>query len=789
MSLSKIFKRAFLIILLLLIVTVFVVFLGLNSSKPLLDGTASIPGLDNNVDITRDANGVPTIKALSRADAAKALGFIHGQERFFQMDLLRRNSAGELSVLFGKSAIEYDQKIRLHQFRNRAESGIKSSPETQKAILKAYTEGVNAGLQQLDGVPFEYRLLSQEPLPWKQEDTLLAVYSMYLDLQENSGRTERSLSLLHDSLPNDLFSFLYPKGGQWDAPIDGSIREASPIPDSTWPAAENPESLVKVEPDMLADDLMPGSNNWAVSHQLTPYQSAMLADDMHLGIRVPIIWYRAHIQWQENGTQHQLVGVTLPGTPTLVVGSNTKVAWGFTNSYGDWSDVIRLKVNDDGSQYQTKDGFIPFEIQDEVIEVAGEEPVQMQVKSTLWGPVIGTDGDDNLLVYRWIAHDPIAANMNFLKMETASSVHEAVAIAPTLGMPAQNMVAADIEGNISWTVTGTIPVRFGYNGLFISDWSDGSQGWSGYLPAEQYPKVVNPQQQRIWTANSRVVGGEMYDAIGDGGYALGARAKQIRDNLFEKEHFSEQDLLNIQLDDRAVFLNRWHELLLESVAPNTSHKDKATLLNELQNWSGRAHKDDLGYLLVRQFRLKVRSLLFENLVNQLTTADASFRFRSVRRFIEEPMWEMITQQPAHLIPEGYASWDELLDKALQSSLYGLDEEFGDWRTLTWGQFNAVAIKHPMSPFVPMLGKLTDMPTEPQSGDTLMPRVGGPSFGASQRLVVAPGHEDKGILHMPTSQASHPLLPYYGKGHSDWLDGVATPLLPGKATYQLTLTPK
>lgn len=611
MSVSKVFKFSFIFAMLLIVVAIVVGYIGLSASKPQLNGTVNIPGLKSEVSVSRDANGIPTIVAKSRSDLARALGYLHGQERFFQMDLLRRNSAGELSELFGESALKHDKKIRLHQFRMRASKSIQATSPKHRAIYQAYAVGVNEGLQQLDSKPFEYSLLGKEPQPWKPEDTQLTVFSMYLDLQEDDGKRERSLTLMRDHLPADLFAFIHPKGSQWDAPIDGSIRAAAPIPKSTWPSTPASQKLTRVEPDMQPEDLMPGSNNWAVSGELTPYKSGMLADDMHLGIRVPIIWYRAHMKWQENGQSHEVVGVTLPGTPNLVVGSNTNVAWGFTNSYGDWSDVIRLRLNEDGSQYLTKDGFKPFDVSNEAILVSDAAPVVLDVKSTIWGPVIAEDADGNPLVYRWVAHDSAAININFLNLEKATSAKEAIAIAATLGMPAQNMVAADSQGNIGWGLTGIIPIRHGFDGSFISDWSDGTQGWSGYQPTSQYPHIVNPEQQRIWTANSRVIGGDMYNIVGDGGYALGARAKQIRDNLFAKEQFAEQDLLDIQLDDRAVFLSRWHQFMLDSVVSQSQHPDKTTLLQELQNWSGKAHKDDLGYLLVRQFRLKVRSLILK----------------------------------------------------------------------------------------------------------------------------------------------------------------------------------
>ena len=799
MSQSSTIIRISIICVSIVLIVLSSIYIWLIQSRPTLDGARHIMGLTDTVTIERDQRGMPTITATNRIDLARVTGFVHGQERFFQMDLLRRNSAGELAELFGGPALAHDKKIRLHQFRMRAQRGVELLPDYHRDILTAYTDGVNSGLNELNAVPFEYTLLGVDAKPWQEADSLLVVYSMYLDLQEHDGITERSRTLLNQFLPQDLYDFIHPDGGEWDAPIDGSIGHNPTIPKNTWPSKQT-ELLNSFQShqqttqehsvlmDMEPEDYNPGSNNWVISGQLTTYPSAMLADDMHLGINVPNIWFRAYLKWRENNKTHQLIGLTLPGAPALVVGSNTHVAWGFTNSYGDWSDVIQLQLSDNGEQYLTPNGYQAFHTVGERIAVKNAPDVALEIKQTIWGPVIAKDGQGNLLAYRWLAHDESATNLNFIELEKAMTADEVLTTGATLGMPAQNLVTADSQGNIGWTITNSIPVRHGFSGEFISDWSDGSKGWSGYLPKIDNPKVYNPSNQRIWTANSRVVGGEMYNIIGDGGYAFGARAKQIRDGLFAKGTYLEQDLLNIQLDDRAVFLQRWHHLLLNNVVPKSDRSDVDALTKALQNWSGAARIEDQGYLLTRQFRLKVRNLIFADLVHHLTALDPNFKFKRVRNYAEYAMWTLASEQPNHLLPPNYSSWDQLLVKALNAALEELDSEYGSWQDVTWGEFNQVNISHPMSPFVPGLSWLTDMPKQYQPGDTNMPRVAGPDFGASQRIVVAPGQESKAILHMPSSQAAHPLLPYFGMEHDPWLKGEPTPLLPGDTEYLLTLQP-
>ncbi|MDF2177159.1 penicillin acylase family protein [Aliiglaciecola sp. CAU 1673] len=789
---AKLSKRLFQIALALLLLLILMILAGygvLRASLPQLEGEQVLPGLQGQVSIERDAGGMAVLHAEDRIDLARALGYVHGQDRFFQMDLLRRSAAGELSALFGEAALERDKEIRLHRFRHRAQDQLQRLPGEHLRLVEAYAEGVNQGLASLNARPFEYFLLGTNPSPWQPADSLLSLFAMYLDLQYHDGRREFSLSLMKDALPYDLYHFLHPAGSQWDATIDGSDASINPLPQSAWPKRQG-DLNAKTSPPMdgEAEDLLPGSNNWAVGGALTPYGSAMLADDMHLGIRVPNIWFKAQFNWQQDGQQHQVTGVTLPGTPLMVVGSNTKLAWGFTNSYGDWSDLIRLQLDESGQQYLTPEGYQSFTLAEEEIAVKDQPAFKHVVRETIWGPVIGEDASGNLLAYRWVAHDPQGANLNLMNLETAKDVYEGAKVGASAGIPAQNLMMADAKGNIGWTIAGPMPVRIGYSGDYISDWSDGSQRWDGYLSEDEYPRIINPEHHRLWTGNSRVVGGEMYDKIGNGGYALGARSKQIRDDLFEKQHFTEQDLLAIQLDDEAIFLTPWRNLLLREVLPRSSHRHKERLTQVLENWSGHASIEDLGYLVVRQFRLQVRDKVYRPLNNAMTDQSQHFNFNAVRNQLEAPLWQLVSERPNHLLPADYDSWNELLENALGRSLSELDKQYGDWRDLTWGEFNKVQIQHPMSRFVPLLGKLTDMPQEPQAGDTFMPRVARGDFGSSQRLVVSPGHEDKAIFHMPSSQSGHPLSPFFGKGHEAWRSGTSQPLLPGPVTHKLQLMP-
>ena len=796
-------SKFLLVIMFILLLSAYLI---LRGSLPQLDGVVT-GQTDYPVTLTRDEQGVATIIAQSRSDLSFALGYVHAQERFFQMDLLRRNSAGELSELFGPVAFEQDKRIRHHQFRKRATRYFNNLPKDQLNVLYSYTAGVNLGLETLSLKPFEYWLLNKPTVAWRPEDSLLVLYSMYLDLQHENGERERTLGQLKNNLMADVYQFLTPKGSRWDAAIDGTAYQASQIPQNNFELAPMLSELTKLEslPEFSlfanSHEASVGSNNWAVAGAISTTGSAIVADDMHLGIRVPNIWYRASFRYQHQEQKVRVDGVTLPGTPAMVAGSNHNMAWGFTNSYGDWNDVIRLKLDETGEKYLTPDGYKAFGQETEIVLVSEQPAKKVDIKTTIWGPVIGRDQDGRLIALRWVAHDPQGVNFNMLGFELANTVEDAIVVANNSGIPAQNVVMGDRQGNIGWTIAGAIPKKFGFQhhdaeGWAIpQDWSRGDKGWSGYLEIERYPKVVNPENNRIWTANSRVVGGDNLEKIGNGGYALGARSQQIRDNLMAKSTFDEQALFAIQNDDRALFLTRWQQLLLDDVLDYDfiqSHK-LAPLVLHLQNWQQRASIDSVGYLFVRQFRLNLRDLLFSPLEQtiqaQSVLSETRFSLRPIRHQLEVPLWEMVSQSPEHLLPKGYDNWKALLQDMVLTTQEELVEEYGSLNEATWGAHNHLAIQHPLSKAIPGLGWLLDMPSEPANGDTYMPRVQGRAFGASQRMVVSPGFEHRAIMQMPSSQSGHPLSPFYGKGHDDWVKGIATPLLPGKVEYQLSIVPQ
>ncbi len=789
-------------VVVLIVVLVIVSAIGwrlLAGSRPQTAGSVQARGLAAPVTIERDAGGVPTITARNRADLAWALGFVHGQERFFQMDLQRRNAAGELAALVGKAALKADEDHRRHRFRALAARQLASLPPTQRKWIDAYTQGVNAGLAHLSVRPWEYLLLHSTPQPWTDQDTILTVDAMYLDLDQGGIDTrELDIARLRAVLPRAVADFLLAQAPRWEAPMEGGSAQAVPVPPaSTFDLRSHAPSRLALEQGrraITATDLKNtgvGSNAFAVGGALTG-GAALLANDPHLHLRVPNIWYRARMRYPDPANPARMIdlnGVTLPGTPAMVIGSNGHIAWGFTNSAGDWMDWVRVDcAPHDPSRYRTPNGWTPIQRHDEVIHVKGAPDVHFTVADTIWGPIMGTAPDGTPLALAWIAQDPRAVNLDLMALETATTAEQALAIAPSIGVPPQNLVVADARGHIGWSIAGSaLPIRAGYDPSQPADWSQPGAGWIGFATPQQDPRIEDPPGARIWTANQRIVSGPALTLIGDGGYDQGARAQQIRDDLRAGGHFIPRDMLYIQLDDRALFLARWQKLLL-SVLDASHDRALATLAPFVANWQARAAADSVGYRIVRLFHERVR----ENALAPFS-AMASARWKEFAwptpAVGEYAVWTLVTRKPAWLLDPKYRDWNALLSDSARQVADELAELPGPLGDQTWGSHNAAQIDNPLSVVLPdWLARLVDMPHDPLPGDNDMPRVLHPAFGASMRMDVQPGNEAHGILEMPGGQSDNPLSPWFGKGHEAWVEGTPTPLLPGPALYHLTLQP-
>lgn len=761
----------------------------LRASLPTLDGHATLPGAELRVTIERDAAGVTTIRARDRLDLARGLGYAHGQDRFFQMDLMRRAAAGELAALAGPNVLSMDREARVHRFRSVARAVVAAAPASDRALLEAYASGVNAGLASLRVKPFEYWILGATPKPWSAEDTILCSHAMYLQLQDSTGHGQLQRGLLRATLPEAAWRFLEAGAPEWDAAIDGSVQAEPRLPGADEYDLRRLKGLPTELPTDAERGVEFGSNNWAVGGALTAHGAGLIANDMHLNFQVPIIWYRARLVLESAREGLDVAGVSLPGAPVIIAGSNRSIAWGFTNSYGDFSTVVRLvPAPGDASAYATAQGARPYAYVDETIEVKGAPAEHLKVAMTEWGPVIGEDWEGKPYALQWTAQDPAATNFNLIALERVRSAEEALRAAPQFGMPGQNLMVADRDGHIGWTIAGRLP-RHARPGPRVPELStDPSVGFDGWLNASEQPRVIDPPGGLLWSANARVVGGSDAVLIGDDGMDRGARAGQIHADLAQAPRpLTPASSLAVQLDDRALFLERWRALLRDLLEREHAqgHDEHEAARAVLASWSGHAAPEDAAYRLVQQFRLEAQLRAFYMLVAPARQKAPSFRFEIPSSF-EGPVWRLLHERPPHLLSASYADWDALLLDSLRAA----ERLPVGCRTLaacTWGDVNAVHIAHPLSAALPLASRFLDMPTVRVPGARHdMPRIQGPDYGASERFSVSPGREDEGYFHMPGAQSGHPLSPFYRAGFENWQYGRPSPFMPGPAAHTLVL---
>ncbi len=784
---KRILKVALYLLLVLLLVVISGGIFGiikLRSSLPIRDGELQIRGLDLPVTVTTDRLGVPTITASTRKDAAIALGYVTAQDRLFQMDLLRRRSAGRLSEVVGKIAIKSDRRLRVIGFNRVAQAIIANLSDAEQKILAAYTDGVNAFIQQMDTPPFEFLLLGYRPEPWRVEDSILVVMNIFQSLafREND---ERMMTIMEETLPPEVVTFLTPDTDSYTQPLLGgrdSHRPMQPIPVEALASIrrapkQNGERVVRPMRHVI------GSNNWVVGPSKTGDGRAIVANDMHLGLSIPNTWYRASLRYENV----QISGVILPGTPAVVVGSNSHVAWGFTYICGDFLDLVQLELNPENpNEYKTPDGWKQFEVINERIEIRGGNHIVQPVQLTIWGPVSRTPLMGQPVAIHWTALQPEAVGMELLDMDTALTVEDALHIMNRFRNVPLNVVIADSTGRIAWTYCGKFPIRKGFDGASAKSWADGDIGWEGYIPPSELPRVVSPPEGFIATANDRTLGTDYPHIIGYN-YANSHRAYRINERLREMDQVTEQDMFQLQLDTVIHFYKFYQQLAL-SVLTDDVIAAKPRLLEaqeQIAVWDGKAEVDSVAFAILVRFRDVLAEDVFEPFLVLCHEADRKFSY--AWRNTEPPLRSLLREKIPDVLPDpvNYPDWDKFILAKLEKSIDQLltEHNFDSLDQLTWGSIHTTNISHPLG-FIPLLGKILNMPQDPLPGDGLCVR----SPYASERMVVSPGREADGILQIPGGQSGHPLSENYKDQYSYWLKGEPLPFLQGPTTHTLTLTP-
>lgn len=766
----------------------------LAQSLPKLEGNVWLPKLLAPANIDTDNHGIPVITAGSRIDAARVLGYTTARDRLFQMDLMRRKSAGRLAEIFGEMAVSSDTQARIYGYNVKAQQVLQRLPILHADYLQAYADGVNSYLQQNAPLSFEFKALGYQPEPWKATDSLLIVFGMFENLTAWSERGERMMTVMAQTLPNEVTAFLTPDTDRFTDELmkyTQSLRPAQSLPLQAMLAAvpdhfAGPEQLADLSPG----ETLAGSNAWAVSGRKTADGRAILANDMHLGIGVPNIWYRVEL----NYPQVRAAGLILPGTPFLIAGSNQHVAWGMTNLAGDFLDLVKLEVNpNDAGQYKLGDHWKAFDERHELIQVKDAEPRSLLVKETQWGPVAEKPLLGQPVAIHWAALDADAVNVDILELEQSTTLQQAMAIANRSGGPQLNVLLADEQGHIAWTLTGKIPKRFGGDGLVSRSWANGKTGWQAYLSADEMPRIVDPAEGFLVSANERRFAANFPYVIGHQ-FASGYRAYRIDQRLKQSPVHSEWSLFNLQQDTETEFYGYYQQLALQVLTAEVlASKPKLVGLRDyLLSWNGRADVGSLGLPVIIEFRKQLIDTVFAPFLAACKQADSQFIYSW--NYVDTPLQTLLNDRPQPLLASigQYPSWDSFILARLEASADKVraDNPGVAWTNLNWGMQNKVGHAHPFSKAIPWLATVLNMPKLPLAGcGGFCVRATGPEYGASERLVVSPGYLQAGILHMPGGQSGHPLSDYYMDQQPFWLAGLPLPLLAGTSEHTLLLHPQ
>jgi penicillin amidase len=822
----------------LLIVTLFAALGGLawlysmaRSVLPQLDGTAKISGLSARVTVSRDGHGVPTIDAASFEDLFFAQGYVTAQDRLWQMDVMRRFAAGEISEILGADFLKHDREQRILELRVAAQKALEVSSAQNRAHFEAYARGVNAYVaSHRDRLPIEFRILRYSPRPWAPEDSTLIAAQMVKDLNHYPYRDALDREKILAKLGPELTADLYVNSSWHDRPptvarfsleqdtgnedeerhkrsqVSSSVAQQTATPafhDLVGAGLANDGFARALEQDSEALDadtrMVVGSNNWVVSGAHTVSGKPLLSNDMHLGHQMPNLWYEAHLRCSTSGCGNfDAAGVTLPGLPYVIVGHNQRIAWGLTNVGPTVEDVYIETFNPDG-QYLTPAGWKSPEHRHEVIHVKGKPDVVLDVALTRHGPII-TDlvpGESRQLALRWTlyegTHDP------FFEVDSAQNWEQFRRAFSAFDAPGQNVVFADVDGNIGYQATGKIPIRASGDGSLPENGSDDIHEWTGYIPFDKLPSTYNPSSGIIATANGRI-SPDGYPFSISTGWEAPWRTARIYRVLESGKKFSASDMLGLQTDIYSDAERFFAERFVYAV----DHAKKSSLRTKqaaelMRGWDGRMTADSAAPTIGYRARVELTRLLLEAKLGS-APADprqiaASLNWKTYGWGMQSVWLENVLQgQLKRWLPESYGSYDELLTAAVEAAVSGpeVPQDLASWH---WGGFHPVEIQHPILGKIPLLQRWSGPGVQPQSGSGYTVKAVSRSHGPSERLTVDLSDLDQSTLNLVTGEAGSFLSPYYLDQWKAWYEGYTfklpftQPAVAAAQQHVLVLEPK
>jgi penicillin G amidase len=742
--------------------------LWLRSSLPQSAGHIALAGLSADVRVSRDARGIPTITAATDGDAAFALGFVHAQDRLFQMDITRRLGEGRLAEWIGERGLRTDRFMRVLGIHRAAERQLAQLRPELRAVLDSYAAGVNAYLAHRHALPPEYYLLNAEPEPWRPVDTLIWGKLIALQLAGNFRQELLHARLAKTLRPEDL-QVLYPPYPK-DAPVT--------LGDAThWLDGLPIDAIYASLPDQVGPRF--ASNNWVVDGRHTDSGKPVLANDPHLGLSAPSIWYLARIDTPAT----KLAGATAPGAgPFVILGHNARIAWGFTNTESDVEDLFIERVDPaDPTRYLTPGGSQPFSTRQERILVRGGSPLTVNVRETRHGPVISdlgakyaepTAGTGAVLALQatWLADDDRLPEAIWA-MNRATNWQEFRAALADFAAPQQNMVYADVDGNIGFLAPAHVPIRGKGDGWLPAPGWTGEYDWTGYIPYDELPTALNPDSGRIVSANNKIVP-DSYPYFLGRGWDLPNRAQRINQLLDLIPQQSIGAAAAMQADTLSPMAKDLLPLMLSltPAAPAT-----ADALDRLSRWDGRMQRDQVGPLL---FAAWLRELNRTLLVSRLgdTFEDYWGMHPDVIRIIltEHAEWcDDSSTTPVETCPQQLAA---ALERALAELRQRFGEDAGGWQ---WGRPHTARFTHQLWSSIPILRRLFATAIPANGGYDTIDRGATPVadpddpyadvHGPTLRMIVDLGAMDRAQFVIGPGQSGNPLSPHYADLMRRWRD--------------------
>jgi penicillin amidase len=774
---------------------------------PQLDGKLSVAGLTSAVVVIRDSHGFPTITASNFEDLFFVQGYVTAADRWFQMDGMRRAAAGDLSEIVGESQLEHDRRQRILGLRATAKRTLEIASPEDRSYFQAYARGVNAYREShRNRLPMEFAILRYAPAAWTVEDSVLIGEYMVEDLSTSPRHQltrEKILAKLGPELTADLYVNSSPRDRLPTLPPPTPNQKISEEEeDAESPGADFgghptasqhsagfalpslPGELFFLRNQMGADALgeelafydsprVLGSNNWVVSGAHTLTGKPLLSNDMHLGHQMPNLWFAAHLRCGN----FDVAGVTLPGYPYVIVGHNQHIAWGFTN-LGPTVEDVYIETFNSAGQYLTPEGWKSPEHRQEIIHVKGKADVVVDVMLTRHGPIVSelVPGENRKLALRWTLYDGI--RNPFFAVDSARNWEDFETAFSQFDAPGQNVVYADVEGNIGYQATGKVPVRASGDGSLPENGSDNAHEWVSYVPFAKLPSVLNPPSGIIATANSRITPTE-YPYSLSVEWEAPWRSSRIYRVLEAGKKLSPADMLALETDiysepDR-VFAQRFVYAVDHSKNPSPRAKAAARILQE---WDGRMTARSAAPTIAVRSREQLERLLLEPKLGPVPEdplqAESTLNWKSYR-WLMKTIWldNIIQHQPSRWLPQAYANYDELLSAAVESAVDdpATPRNLDSWE---WGRFNAVDINNPVLGRVPLVSHWTGPGFQEQSGSPYTVKAVASTHGPSERITVDLGNLDQSTFNLVTGEAGSFGSPYYLDQWDAWYQNFTFP---------------